>query len=158
MKNESTLFTQIKKDHRTVEHLFSQIEKTTERAAKTREKLYAKLREEITRHSQAEEKAIYPKLKEKEGTKDIGLEGIEEHGVVKHLLHKLDTTSVEKDEWMALVTVLKEVIEHHVEEEESEMFKKMRKAFSSEELMEMSRAFQDSKKTALESIKDLVAA
>src|SRR5688572_32060216 len=56
---------------RSVESLFSKLEKTTERAAATREQLYAELKHEITAHSTAEEKAIYPLLKQREPTEEI---------------------------------------------------------------------------------------
>lgn len=143
MTKNHTIFDLIEADHRKVESLFAKLEKTTERGAKTREKLYSELRQEITLHSEAEEKAIYPLLKEKEKTEEIAFESIEEHSIVKFLIQKLDKTSCDAKEWTAQITALKEVIEHHVEEEEEEdMFKKMKSTFSSEELSEMAMGFQ----------------
>lgn len=143
MKQKShELFSLIKADHHKVDSLFAKLEKTTERASKTRTELYAELRHELTVHAQAEEKAFYPDLKACETTEDIGFESVEEHGLMKFLLQKLDKTSVESKEWSAQITALKEVVEHHVEEEEEQMFPKMKKAFSTEELDEFASRFK----------------
>lgn len=144
-KKRQDIFSLIKADHRKVEALFAKIEKTTERASNARERLYAELRGEITAHSDAEEKALYPLLKEHDETEDISFESIEEHSVVKFLIGKLDDTECASQEWTAQITVLKEVIEHHVEEEEEEMFKKMRKALSAEELDAAAEGFLEVK-------------
>lgn len=148
MKATGNIFVLLKKDHRTVEDLFKKIEKTSEKAPSKKLSLYSKLKEEITRHSHGEESAIYPLLKEDSKTEDIGWESVEEHSVVKYLLSRIDAASPETPDWKALVTVLKEVIEHHVEEEESEMFSKMRKAFSKQELDVIAANFIKSKKSA----------
>jgi len=123
MKRNENLFQLIKKDHRLVSSLFSKINKTNENAGKTREKLYLELRENLDLHARAEEAVVYPQLKEREKTKDIGYEAVEEHAIMKFLFSKIDAEEPTTEEWMAQVTVLKEVVEHHVEEEEDEMFK-----------------------------------
>ncbi len=157
-KSQKDIFALLKKDHRTVEGLFAQLEKTTERGKKKRESLYSELRTEITRHSHGEEKVVYPRLKEVETTEAIGYESTEEHGVVKQLLKKLDATPCDTKQWTALITVLKEVIEHHVEEEESEMFSKMKKAFGKDDLKLMGEEFAAAKEGLMERIVGLVAA
>ncbi len=145
MKRNENLFQLIKKDHRLVSSLFSKINKTNENAGKTREKLYLELRENLDLHARAEEAVVYPQLKEREKTKDIGYEAVEEHAIMKFLFSKIDAEEPTTEEWMAQVTVLKEVVEHHVEEEEDEMFKKMEKAFSEEEIAEMGQQFAEFK-------------
>jgi thioredoxin-like negative regulator of GroEL len=57
-----------------------------------------------------------------------------------------------------MITVLKEMVEHHVEEEEKEMFKEMRQAFTKQELKEMAQGFDAAKEGAFENIDDLAAA
>jgi hemerythrin superfamily protein len=148
MTNNSEIFSLLRKDHRKVEELFSKLEDTTEKASKTREELYDKLRSELQIHTRAEEKAIYPELKKNEVTEEIGFESVEEHDIVKFLMGKLDKTPCDTKEWTAQVTALKEVVEHHVEEEEKDMFKKMRRAFSKEELDQMGVEFKNVKKMA----------
>jgi hemerythrin superfamily protein len=147
MKRNENLFQLLKKDHRLVSSLFSKISKTKENAGKTREKLYLELRENLDLHARAEEAVVYPLLKEREKTKDIGYEAVEEHAIVKFLFSKIDAEEPTSDEWMAQVCVLQEVVDHHVEEEEDEMFKKMEKAFSEEEIAEMGRQFVEFKES-----------
>lgn len=142
MAKKRDIFSLIKADHRKVDGLFAKLEKTTERAANTRKKWYAELRRELTLHTEAEEKALYPSLKENEKTEEIGFESVEEHDIVKFLLGKLDDTPCDAKEWTAQITALQEAVEHHVEEEEDEMFPKMRKAFSKEELEEFAQGFE----------------
>ncbi len=154
MKKQN-IFALLKKDHEKVSQLFSKIEKAGDKAVAKKETLYAKIREELTIHSFGEEKAVYPLLKENEKTQDIGWESVEEHGVVKYLFSKIDAATAGTPDWKALVTVLKEVVEHHVEEEESEMFSKMRKAFSKEELDLMGVNFVKAKK--MTNVKELKA-
>lgn len=148
MKNKLDLFSLIKKDHRKVETLFSKLEKTTERATKVRSELYAKLRSELTIHSEAEESAVYPSLKENEITEEIGYESVEEHDIVKFLLSKLDKAPCDSKEWTAQMTALKEAVQHHVKEEENVMFKKIKRAFPQEQLNEMAAKFQEAKGAA----------
>lgn len=155
---KSDIFSLIKKDHRLVESLFNKIEGAGERATKTREKVFRQLFEELSNHAQAEETVLYPRLKEVEVTEDIGYESVEEHEVIKFLLNKIDGLDSQSQEWMAAVTVLKEVIEHHVEEEETEMFKKMRSGFSKEELEEFGAEFIQAKKSFIEKMADMMAA
>ena len=136
----------LKEDHKRVSSLFEKLEPTTERALKTREELFAKLKMELDVHSQVEETILYPVLKEIEKTRDITLEGIEEHRVVKQLLMELDQSPKDTEQWSAKLTVLKENVEHHVEEEEGEMFKSARSALSKEEIEQLTARIEAEKK------------
>ncbi|HKS29481.1 MAG TPA: hemerythrin domain-containing protein [Pyrinomonadaceae bacterium] len=130
-------FELLKKDHQKVSELFKQLEDTTERAVKTREELFGKLKQELDIHARIEETIFYPAIKEAEETHEITLEAIEEHNVVKQLLSELDSMPVDDERWTAKLTVLKENVEHHVEEEEGEMFKDARKVLSTEQVNEL---------------------
>ena len=127
-------FELLKKDHEKVSGIFEKLEPTTERGVKTREELFAQLKQELEIHTRIEETILYPVLKQAEETHDITLEAYEEHNVVKTLLTELDELSKDDETWEAKLTVLKENVEHHVEEEEGEMFKKARKVLSSEQI------------------------
>lgn len=141
------IFSVIKKDHRTVESLFKKIAGAD--SEMECESLYEELRSELTAHADAEEAVVYPRLKEKDATREIAFESVEEHALVTYLLEKLDDTEMEEEKWMAALTVLKEVVSHHVEEEESEMFPKMRRAFKKSELEEMCQDFLHAKQGML---------
>jgi iron-sulfur cluster repair protein YtfE (RIC family) len=138
-------FELLKKDHEKVSGLFKQLEETTERAVKTREELFAKLKEELDIHARIEETIFYPAIKEAEETHEITLEAIEEHNVVKQLLSELEQLPVSDETWTAKLTVLKENVEHHVEEEEGEMFKDARKVLSTEQVEELGARMESAK-------------
>ena len=127
-------FELLKKDHKKVAGIFEKLEPTTERGVKTREELFAQLKNELDVHTRIEEKIFYPAIREAKETHDITLEAFEEHNVVKQLLAELDALPKDDETWGAKFTVLKENVEHHVEEEEGEMFKGARKVLSQEEI------------------------
>jgi hemerythrin superfamily protein len=139
-------FTLLKKDHKTVAGLLNKLEKTTDRGLKSRTELFEQLKQDLDVHTSIEEKVLYPALKEKQETEDITLEAIEEHKIVKTLLSELDELAKDSDEWLAKLTVLKENVEHHVEEEEGEMFKKARKVFSKDELENLGNQLAEEKR------------
>jgi iron-sulfur cluster repair protein YtfE (RIC family) len=139
-------FELLKKDHEKVSGIFEKLEPTTERGVKTREELFAQLKHELEIHSKIEEQILYPVLKEAEETHDITMEAFEEHNVVKTLLTELDELSKDDETWEAKLTVLKENVEHHVEEEEGEMFKKARKVLSSEQIEDLGTRLEAAKK------------
>ena len=80
---------------------------------------------------------LYPALKANPKSRDLTLEAYEEHHVVDLVFEELETTPVTDDQWGAKFTVARENIEHHIEEEETEMFKLCRQIFSTEELDQM---------------------
>ncbi|HWW77725.1 MAG TPA: hemerythrin domain-containing protein, partial [Pyrinomonadaceae bacterium] len=110
-------FQLLKEDHQKVSGLFQQIEPRTERAEKTRTELFAKLKEELDIHARIEETIFYPAIKQAAETREIVLEGFEEHHVVKMLLKELESLPVDTEQWTAKLKVLQENVEHHVEEE-----------------------------------------
>jgi hemerythrin-like domain-containing protein len=139
------VFDILKEDHKKVAGIFEKLEPTTERAVKTREDLFARLKTELDVHALVEEKVLYPALEQIEETRDMALEGFEEHRIVKQLLAEMDDMSKGSEEWTAKLTVLKENVEHHVEEEENEMFKKARAALNKELIEELTRRVEAEK-------------
>ncbi|HEV2803018.1 MAG TPA: hemerythrin domain-containing protein [Pyrinomonadaceae bacterium] len=138
--------TLLKTDHEKVSGIFEKLEATTERAEKTREELFTQLKLELDLHAHVEEKIFYPVLKKAEETREITLEGIQEHHVVKRLLSELDAMEVGSEIWTAKLKVLKENVEHHVEEEEGEMFKGAREVLSTEQLEELGTLIEEEKR------------
>lgn len=136
----------LKKDHEKVAGIFEKLEPTTERGVKTREELFAQLKTELDVHAKVEEEIFYPVLKEADETRDITLEAYEEHNVVKTLLSELDELAKDDETWGAKLKVLQENVEHHVEEEEGEMFKGARKVLTSEQLEELGGRMEEAKK------------
>jgi hemerythrin-like domain-containing protein len=135
----------LKDDHDRVKKMLADGEETTERAEKTRTELFAKLKEEMLIHERIEEEIFYPALKSHPKAKEIVLEGYEEHHVVDEIMGELEATDVADETWSAKFKVMKENIEHHIEEEEGEMFKQARQVFSSDELDQLGARMQELK-------------
>ncbi|MEP6719465.1 MAG: hemerythrin domain-containing protein [bacterium] len=127
-------FELLKKDHKKVAQLFKEIEAASGQAKK---ELFSRLKGELEVHAQIEERIFYPALENKEEARDITLEAYEEHKVVKDLLGELASNNAPEDEWDAKLKVLRENVEHHVEEEEGELFSKARQALSKKTIEEL---------------------
>ncbi|HEX2053662.1 MAG TPA: hemerythrin domain-containing protein [Actinomycetota bacterium] len=138
----------LKQDHDEVKKLMEKLDKTTERGVKTREELFTKLKNEMTAHETIEEEIFYPALKEHPKAKELVLEGYEEHHVVDTIMGEIAQTPYDDETWGAKFSVMKENIEHHIEEEEGEMFKTARQVFSKEELEELGSRMEQRKPTA----------
>jgi len=138
----------LKDDHDKVKRLLNELEATTERGVKTRAELFATLKGELTVHEVIEEEIFYPALKGHPRAKDIVLEGYEEHHVVDLLMGELEDLDVADENWGAKAMVMKENIEHHIEEEEGEMFPKARQVFDRQELEDLGTRMAERKESA----------
>ncbi|MEP6912170.1 MAG: hemerythrin domain-containing protein [bacterium] len=139
-------FQLLKEDHKKVAGIFEKLEPTTERGVKTREELFTQLKSELDVHAKIEETIFYPALREADQTHDIILEGYEEHKVIKTLLAELDSLAKDDEKWGAKLKVLQENVEHHVEEEEGEMFTSARKVLSKEQADQLGLRLEEAKK------------
>ena len=142
----------LKADHDKVKKMLAEGERTTERGEKTRTELFATLKGEMIVHERIEEEIFYPTLKEHPKARDIVLEGYEEHHVVDTVMAELEGLPVDDETWGAKAKVMKENVEHHMEEEESEMFKQARAVFDREELEELGTRMEELKKRASQEI------
>jgi hemerythrin-like domain-containing protein len=129
--------TLLEEDHKKVKKLLTELDSTTERGVKTREELFTKVKQELEVHEAIEEEIFYPALKEHPKAKDLVLEAYEEHNVVDMVMGEIDDVAYDDETWGAKFTVLKENLEHHIEEEETEMWKQARQVFDDEELDEL---------------------
>jgi hemerythrin-like domain-containing protein len=136
----------LKDDHRKVKKLLEEVDSTTERGVKTREELFGKIKSEMEVHEAIEEEIFYPALKEHPKAKDIVLEGYEEHHVVDEIMGELAVTAVDDERWGAKASVMKENIEHHIEEEEGEMFVTAQQLMEDAELEELGSRMEARKK------------
>ena len=132
----------LKDDHDRVKKMLEEIDSTTERAEKTRTEGLAKLKQELSVHEVIEEEIFYPALREHAEAKEIVLEAFEEHDVVNAIMSEIERTPVDDETWGAKFTVMKENLEHHIEEEEGEMFDKAREIFDRETLVSLGERMQ----------------
>ncbi|MCA1571589.1 MAG: hemerythrin domain-containing protein [Chloroflexi bacterium] len=138
----------LKADHDKVKKMLADGEATTERAEKTRTELFASLKDEMMIHERIEEEIFYPALKSHPKAKELVLEGYEEHHVVDEIMGELEATDVADEVWAAKFKVMKENIEHHIEEEEGEIFKQARSVFDGEELEQLGARMKELKQLA----------
>ena len=132
----------LKEDHKKVKKMLAQLESTTERGVKTREELFTRVKQELVVHEAIEEEIFYPALKEHPKTKEIALEGYEEHHVVDTVMAEIEGVAYDDEKWGAKFTVMKENLEHHIEEEEGEMFKQARQVFDQDELTQLGESMK----------------
>lgn len=129
----------LKADHRRVEELFEKFEGLGERAHKTREATVETILEELSVHAGIEETVFYPAVRNRLAAADepMVLEALEEHHLVKLTLSELEQMTSRSERYAAKVTVLRELVKHHVKEEESELFRLVRSNFSKAELTDL---------------------
>jgi hemerythrin-like domain-containing protein len=114
----------LKNDHKKVKELFRQYEVVGERAYQKEKSLAEDVFTELEVHTTTEEELFYPAMKRTtdQGGKDLVAEAIEEHHVVTTLMEELKSLDPKDERYDAKLTVLMENVEHHIEEEEEEMF------------------------------------
>ena len=121
--------TLLTEDHENVKQMFEQYEALGDRAKASKKKLATEICTELTKHATAEEEIFYPAVraagKDKE---DLIDEATVEHASAKDLIAQIMEMDAGEDLFDAKVKVLSELVEHHVKEEEEEMFPKARKA------------------------------
>jgi hemerythrin-like domain-containing protein len=125
----------LRADHDTVRELLSQLEGTTARGARKREQLLQSIAQEVRVHAAIEEEIFYPAYREaarKEEDLKLFFEATEEHALVDIVLPALEETDPSSEEFGAKAKVLKDLIEHHAEEEETEMFPRAKRLLGSE--------------------------
>ncbi|TKA93649.1 hemerythrin domain-containing protein [Halopseudomonas bauzanensis] len=138
----------LKADHETVKQLLEEISATTERAVKKREELLQKIKLELTIHTTIEEEDFYPAFKEAGAKDELKMyhEAKEEHRAVESLvLPDLLNTEPGSVEFSGRIKVLKELLEHHIEEEEQEIFTDAAKLMSKEQLETLGKQMEEKK-------------
>ncbi|HEY1233760.1 MAG TPA: hemerythrin domain-containing protein [Candidatus Binatia bacterium] len=114
----------LKQDHQAVKSLFDQIDDTEN--AKQRKKLFDQIDTELNIHAHIEETVFYPEMQKIDELKEMVEEALEEHQEVKTLLEQIEGLDPENEQFSASLEELMENVEHHVTEEEDEMFPKVR--------------------------------
>ncbi|ANF86774.1 hemerythrin domain-containing protein [Pseudomonas sp. M5A4_2d] len=140
----------LKADHEKVKSILTQLSESTDRAVKKRTDLLNKLEMEISIHTQLEEQILYPAFKAAGGKDEAEMyyEAKEEHRTVDSLvLPDLKATDPTTPEFAGRVKVVKELLEHHIEEEETEMFPKAKKLLGKAKLDQLGEQMLELKAT-----------
>ena len=114
----------LKQDHQAVKDLFGQLDDTED--TKQRKRLFDQIDTQLNIHAHIEETVFYPEMQKIDELKDMVEEALEEHQEVKTLLEEIEGLDPEAEQFSASLEELMENVEHHVAEEEDEMFPKVR--------------------------------
>jgi hemerythrin superfamily protein len=136
----------LKQDHQKVKGLFQEISKGSD--PNKRKELFDQIDTELEIHAHIEETLFYPALETHEELKDMVAEALEEHQEVKIMLEELEELGSESHDFGSKLQELIESVEHHVEEEEGEMFPKVRQVFDEDELEQLGQELESAKGTA----------
>jgi hemerythrin superfamily protein len=136
----------LKQDHQKVKGLFQEARQGTDR--NKRKELFDKIDTELEIHTHIEETIFYPAIEEHEEFKEMVAEALEEHQEAKMLLDELEELGADNHDFSSKLQQLMEAVEHHVEEEEGEMFPKIREVFDEDELEQLGQELESAKGTA----------
>jgi hemerythrin-like domain-containing protein len=135
----------LKQDHKTMRELLSKLE---EAEGRDRQSTLKTIEHELKVHTKIEEDIFYPAFREaaeKEEDTDLYFEALEEHHVVDLVLPEIKETEPDAEEFKAKAKVLKDLVEHHAEEEETEMFPRAKKLMDRAQLMDLGQRLADAK-------------
>lgn len=130
-----TILNEIHGDHVSILRMIDHLEKTSNKQKSVREKGFTKLRALLTAHIHAEEEVLYRILLQSDELRSEILEDYEEHHLINVLLGEMSDLSVSDERWEAKLEVLRETLEHHIEDEEAELFPFTRKMIKDETIL-----------------------
>jgi hemerythrin-like domain-containing protein len=149
---ERSLFEFLEKDHETIKDILGQLEQTTDGERKKRDELFARLKQEIIPHMKAEESVFYPALRDEEAHRNA-LIAAEEHRAALLILGEMDRMPKDDERWEAKLSVLRNLVINHIEEEESTLFEDAREILTDEEMDDLFTRFKDEKEKAAKTVK-----
>lgn len=129
-----TVFTTLKNEHKEIKRLMKQAEKDPGQ--------FSSFTKELNSHVHAEEQVVYMQLKEEKSVHELIMEGFEEHHVVDMIVKEMEQAGPGSEQWQAKFKVMSENLEHHIEEEEQQMFPKAEKAVGRGRAMEMAEEYE----------------
>lgn len=132
----------LKKDHDELKQLLQQLVEMKPEKAEARHTLIEKIRDEVVPHSRAEEAVFYNSLRSLEMTRDLAMHGYQEHLEAESLLRVLQLQDKIDAKWIETAKKLKDSLEHHIKEEEGQLFNAAKQVFTNEEALMMAEAFE----------------
>ncbi|HLN45053.1 MAG TPA: hemerythrin domain-containing protein [Candidatus Sulfotelmatobacter sp.] len=142
MKTDNkSIYDLLKKDHTEVKQLFKQILDE----CKPDEAAYNQIRSALQVHMRGEEEYFYPAIKDGRDARILSNEAMVEHNSAKMLMDEIDNTGEDDEMWLPRVKVLSEMIDHHVEDEEGDLFDEAKKLLNENQACEIGQKFQEIK-------------
>lgn len=151
---QKDIFEVLTKEHRLVSAIIEKIERACdeERFDEARE-AFEVMKQKLSAHAAAEEQVVYPAWRElSDELRELMGEADEEHKLVKDKLEELTALDASDETWKAKLTVLKDLVEHHVEEEEGEIFTAASDEMEEEDAVELAAEFLAAKPAEAEAI------
>jgi hemerythrin-like domain-containing protein len=135
----------LKRDHERVDRLLDEIETTDGNDERRRSQLFAQVAAELEVHSDSEDQVVYAALESRAGFEELIDDARGEHEHIEQMVEELDQLEVTAGDWIDKVHELRQLVRHHVDEEEGTLFPKMREALDSSERSRLADAFVVSK-------------
>lgn len=147
------IYKEIKADHEKARDLMGRIMDTSNEATKEREELFEQFKLDMWSHNKIEEALFYQPLREARETRGEAIEALSEHHVASSMIEELDTMPKGGEAWIGKFSALKDMIEHHMREEENEVFPDARKVIREERAEELGDKFQQRKDVVVPALK-----
>ncbi len=144
------IYNYLKKDHRKVSDLMEQL--LAARSADRREKIFEDIKYELTLHAETEQATFYAALENEKETSEKIEHAEEEHGEIKQYLAKLSKMSPESEKWIEVFGEFKHAVEHHVQEEEGDIFEKAKQVLSDSQAEKLAVKMDELKQKAMRKV------
>jgi len=138
----------LKQDHREVREMFRKYKGLGPRATKSRQRIADQVVKELSKHAAAEEQVLYPGLRKLRGGDRMADHGLDEHQQVKEQLNALLRAKPDDADFDGLMRAVKSSVDEHVREEEGEVFPKLRREMTKDELTQMGKLIRAAKRIA----------
>lgn len=132
------IYEYLKKDHAKVDGLFKQFEDCDD--PEEQAQLVSMLTEELILHAESEQNTFYKALEKFNDSRDEAIHGLKEHKEIEDKLEEISNEEEGSDEWEEKVVELKEIVQHHVKEEEGEMFNVAKKHLNERDVLDIQEA------------------
>lgn len=136
------VYATIKQQHDEARTILKRLEDSTTRAEKTRTELFDAFKRDLWAHNKVEEAVFYSILRKHTKVRDEALEAFAEHHMLNSMLEELETTPVTSHDWTAKFSALRELLEHHMNEEEDEVFDMAREVLSTDQAEDMGKKIE----------------
>lgn len=135
----------LKQDHKKVKKLIKEMLRRPDNVGDK----FAEMKSELLVHMDAEERHLYPPLRESEAYREEALEAVEEHHAARLLLDELNAAGGRDDRWFAKLQVFSEILDHHIEEEETAVFSGLRRTLTAAQTQEIQARIESMKTASL---------
>ena len=140
------VFSLLHEDHENVSLIFKKIDSMkSKETAQTHEQLFKELSTELELHAKVEEDIVYPVFKKHGETRQIVEKSVREHKEIDNLLYELKGMRPDDQQWMGKLGELQRKVEHHVKEEEEQLFPQGRKIISEDQAQQLGETFEEKK-------------